>query len=144
MDLKGYVLSVLLVGLVITTVGLIVSDLETQYPDVDVNTSSWAGKWNYVEDINDSVDDLKTSLEKLGDEEVGWFTKLVEGALAIPWAVIKMISTTLFFATTKGIIIISEIGLTLGLPPTILAFGIVALIVIIVFKLMQFWRRYKT
>jgi len=143
MDFKGYILSILLVGLVITTVGLIVSDLETQYPEVNVNTSSWAGKWNYADDLNDSVNSIKEKFEVLGDPERGWFSKLAEGITAIPEAII-LVAKSMFFATAKGVIIITDIGFLTGVPPQIYAVGIVALIIVIVFKLVEWWRRYKT
>ena len=143
MDLKGYILSILLIGLIITTVGFIVSDFETQYPEVDVNTSSWSGKWNYADDLNESVTSIKEKFEVLGDPERGWFSKLAEGITAIPEAVI-LVAKSMFSATVKGVLIITEVGLLAGIPIEIYSIGIVALIIIIVFKLVEWWRRYKT
>lgn len=143
MDFKGFILSVLLIGLIITTVGFIVSDFETQYPEVDVNTSSWSGKWNYADDLNASVTSIKEKFEVLGDPELGWFAKLAEGITAIPEAVI-LVAKSMFSATVKGVIIITDVGFLVGIPPQIYSIGIVALIIIIVFKLVEWWRRYKT
>ena len=144
MDLKGLVLCVLLVGFVFVTVGFIVDDLKTEYPEVNVNTSSWEGRWDYMEDINTSVVVVQEKIMKMGDPEVGWFTRLAEGAISIPWAIITMMTQTLFLAIANGAVIVSEVGLTVGVPTVILAFGTVALIIVVVFKLIEFWRRYKT
>ena len=54
MKLSAFILLILVVGLSFSLVGSIIHDFETQYPDVDVNTT-WEDDYDYAERINTSV-----------------------------------------------------------------------------------------
>lgn len=139
MRLSGFILMILVVGLIFAIVGSIVSDFETQYPDVEVN-KSWSSKYDFSSEINEIVSPLKTRFETITD--TGWFSRIEAGITAVPIAIIT-VPAVLFKTVSYGITIFSGVGADVGIPPAIITFGIIAILVIIIFALVAFWRRYK-
>ena len=62
MKSSGYILIILMVGLCFAIVGSVVNDFETQYPDIEVNTS-WESDYDYTSEINDSISGLKDKFD---------------------------------------------------------------------------------
>ncbi len=141
MKLSAFILIVLTIGFSFSLVGSVIYDFETQYPEVDVN-STWENAYNYADEINESVYDLKVKFDIIGSEDIGWFSKIAAGITAIPKAIIA-VPVVLFKTMVYAINIFSDISATIGLPPFVVPFGIVAIIVVILFGLVSFWHRSK-
>ncbi len=141
MKLSMFILLILVVGLSFSLVGSIIHDFETQYPEVNVNTT-WEDDYDYSSEINESVYGIKTRFDIIGSEETGWFSKLTAGISAVPLAII-FIPVVIFKTMAYAINIISSIPKIISVPPYVIIFGIVALIVVILFGLVSFWHRSK-
>ena len=128
-----------MVGLIFAVVASILSDFETQYPDVMIN-KSWEEKYDYVDEINESVISLKEKFDIIGDEDIGWFSKLAAGITAVPIAIVT-VPVVLFKTVSYGIIIITSLGEEIGIPSFVIYFAVVAILIIIVFALVSFWHR---
>ncbi len=139
MKLSGFVLIILMVGLTFAVVGTIIDDFEVQYPDVDIN-QTWEDKYDYTEEINESVYGLKTRFDIIGNEEAGWFSQLTAGIAAIPLAII-FVPVVVFKTMSYAVIILSSISAEVGIPPFVTVFAIVAIIVVLIFGLVSFWHR---
>lgn len=136
-----FVLIILMVALVFTTVGLIVSDFETQYPDVDVNTS-WSEDYDYSDQINESATDLKDKFETITNDETGWFAKAIAGITAVP-TVIIFVPSVILESLVNGIKIVVGLGDDIGIPAVIITYAIIGLMIIIIFALIGWWHRSK-
>ncbi len=141
MKLSAFILLILVVGLSFSLVGSIIHDFETQYPDVDVNTT-WEDDYDYAERINTSVYGIRKEFAIIGDEDTGWFSKIAAGITAIPKAIIA-VPVVLFQTIGYAINIISDIPNIIGVPSYVIYTGIVALIVVVLFGLVSFWHRSK-
>lgn len=138
MKVGTIVMMLLLVGFVFVAAGIIISDMETQYPDIDIN-SSWQGKYDYSLEINESAGKIEEKFKAIEEEERGWLKFLV-GIAAIPTAIIQTMKIILL-SMTKGIVVVTGIGSDIGIPPAIIVFGIIALIIAIIFSIVKFWRK---
>jgi len=139
MKLSGYVLIVLMIGLCFAIVGSVIGEFKTSYPDVDVNTS-WSNKYNYADEISDSMSGLQEKFATISDPDAGWFAKVGAGIIAIPNVVIAIptvLVKTISYITT----IVSDVGAELKIPGFVIALGVTAMIVIIMFGLISFWHR---
>ena len=136
---SGIIMMILMVGLVFTIFGFIISDLQQQYPDNDIDNSSWIGFYSqeYTEQINESATSLQRDLEQISDES-NWFTKIGQGIIAIPNAVLQVFSI-IIASMVNGAKIFIEAGSVFGIPTAIMVFGTVALIVVLVFSLINWW-----
>ena len=141
MKISGYVLILLMVGFCFALVGSVVNDLETQYPEVDIN-SSWEDQYNFADEINESASSLKEQFDIIGDEDVGWFSKIAAGIYAIPKAVI-FIPSILFQIVSYGVEVTTSLGSQIGIPEFVLYMGGIAIIVIVIFAVTSFWHRSK-
>jgi len=138
MKLSGYVSVLLVVAVIFLMVGLIVEDMETQYPETSVNKSAWQGKYDYTTEINESVSDLKDKFDIIQDDEEGWFERVGAGIVVIP-KVIIFVPQVLLASLTNAIKLVAGIGEELSIPPAVIYIGITALLVIIIFGLISFW-----
>ena len=139
MKVSGYITIILMVGLVFASIGSIVHDFETQYPDIEVNTS-WEDEYNYADEINQSMGKLKEKFDIIGDEEEGWFSKMTAGITAIPRALIFVVSAT-FTTVSYGIIMLTQISTDMLIPGFIVVFATTAIFVIVIFKLVAHYSK---
>jgi hypothetical protein len=139
MKIVTIVLMVLFVSFIFTAVLLVMNDFQTQYPSVNINSSSWSGKYDYSKEINTSAGVIEEKAKAIGEIENGWLQILV-GVTAIPLVALESVNIILL-SMNKGIVIVSGVGGDLGIPPTIIAFGVIALIVVILFSIVKFWRK---
>ena len=129
---------VLLVGLVFTIFGLIIVDLQSQYPN-NIDNSTWTDLYDesYTRYINESATSLQTDLEEISDEDY-WFTNVAQGVVAIPNAILSVFGI-IIASMGNGISIFVDAGGIFGIPTPVMAFGVLALIVIVVFSLINWW-----
>ena len=139
--LSIFVSVILVVGLTFAVIGSIVDDFEDSYPDIDVNTS-WSDEYDYSERVNDTVYDIKEDFDVITDEDKGWFERLGAGVTAIPEAII-VVPSIIFKTFVYAVTIMTDVGEEVGIPPFVITFGVVALIVGIIFILVSYWRRYE-
>lgn len=139
MKLSGYVTVILVVGLCFAIIGNVVNDFETEYSDVDVNTS-WETKYDYSSEINESLSGLKENFDIIADEDEGWFSKLTAGITAIP-KIIIVVPAAMFTTISYGIIILVDVGATIGIPSFVMVFATITLFLLTIFKLVAFWHR---
>lgn len=128
---------VLSVGLVFVIVGSITDDFETYY-DVEVN-ETLGGNYDYSGRINASVSGLIKNFEAMDEGERSWF---VGTLYAIPLAIFSVISSV-FISGVYSINIFTNIGSKIEIPLEIIAIGVTVIMIIIVFSVVSFWRRYK-
>lgn len=137
---SGSIISIiLLVGLVFTIFGLVIADFQTQYPTETVDNSTWIGFYdeNYTQQINESSLRLQANLEEISDED-NWFTNVGQGLVVIPNAVLNVFGI-LIASMSNGAKIFIQSGVIFGIPTAVMVFGTVALIVLIVFSLINWW-----
>lgn len=139
MKIETIVMMVLVVGFILMTVGLIVSDLQVQYPEVNVNSSAWSNQYDYSSSINTSATKIQKQFEKVGEEE-GWLSSIVSGAFAIPTALVETVKIVLN-SIGSGVAILTGLGTESKIDPKIIGFGVVAIIIGIVFSIVRFWRK---
>ena len=142
MKISEYIIIVLIVGLCFTAFAMIITDFETQYPDVSINKTSWEGEYNYSDAINDSATDLKAEIDKIGDDTAtgGW--QVFSAIVAIPKAVLN-VAVIFFLSIGFGLSIFSSILNTIGVPPFVTAVGTVIIIIVVLFAAISFYHRSK-
>ena len=141
MKLSGYILIILMTGLIFAVVGSVVNDFATYYPDVQINTS-WEDEYNFADTLNDSVSGIKEKFDTIEDEDAGWFSKIAAGITAVPLAIIT-VPRVIFETIGTGIAIISDLGAVIGIPQFVITISIIAIIIIVLFALVSFWHRSK-
>jgi len=137
MKLSSYILLILMIGLVFALVGNIIHNFETQYPDVSINTS-WENKYNYQEELAQNQTTLMRMIEKMNDEETGWFFRTLIGVAAVPVAIFTAIAIMLN-SLKYGTIIITNLGKDIGIPSFVIPFAITALTIIILWGILSWW-----
>ena len=140
MKISEYIIIVLIIGMSFTAFTMIINDLETQYPDVSINKTSWEGEYNYSDAINVSASSLKSDIDKIGDETGGW--QVFSAIVAIPKAVLNVVSI-LFLSIVFGLSIFSGILDTIGVPPFVTMVGTVIIIIVVLFAAISFYHRSK-
>ena len=140
MKISDYIIIVLLIGMSFTAFAMIITDFETQYPDVEINKTSWEGEYNYSDAINVSASSLKSDIDKIGDETGGW--QVFSAIVAIPKAVLNVVSI-LFLSIGFGLNIFSGILNSIGVPPFVSAVGTVIIIIVVLFAAISFYHRSK-
>lgn len=129
---------ILMIGLVFTIFGLIINDMQQQYSN-DIDNSSWTEFYDesYTNQINESATSLQEDLEEISDED-NWFTNVAQGVVAIPNAILSVFGI-IISSMVNGVKIFIEAGNVFGIPTAVMVFGVVALIVMIVFSLVNWW-----
>lgn len=129
---------ILMIGLVFTIFGLIINDMQQQYSN-DIDNSSWTEFYDesYTNQINESATSLQEDLEEISDED-HWFINVAQGVVAIPNAILSVFGI-IISSMVNGVKIFIEAGNVFGIPTAVMVFGVVALIVMIVFSLVNWW-----
>jgi hypothetical protein len=122
--------------------GLMSEETKIYYPEANLNDSAWAGKYDYVDSINESIAPLQNSFNKIQDENVGWFSKLTSGIAAIPAAVIA-IPTLLFGSFITGGAVITGTFTTLKIHIYFIVLVCVMIVVWGIFKLIEMYNRWQ-
>ena len=142
MKLSTYLQIFLIIAGFMFIFGLMAQESKENYPDANINDSAWVGKFDYSGEINDSIQPVKTALENIGDEEKGWFVKILSGIAAIPSAVIGMASLILGSFVHGGAIITGSLTI-LAIPATIIAIILIMILVWGIIKLVEIYQRWQ-
>jgi len=140
MKISTFVQLFLVIAAFMVIFGLMSNEAKMYYPEANINDSNWAGKYNYADQINDSTSEIQESLKSIGDEEKGWFTKILSGIAAIPKAAIGLVKL-LFTSFFLGGAIITGSLTTLNIPGAIIGIIISVMIIWGIFKLIEIYHK---
>ena len=142
MKISTFILMFLAIAAMLFIVGLASQETKLYYPEAGINDSEWYGKYDYSEQINTSIAPIKTSLENIGDENKGWFVKILSGIAAVPAAVISLAALVLGSFSFGGGIITGTLK-TLGVPGILSIIIILMIVVWGIFKLIEVYQRWQ-
>lgn len=134
-----------IVGGIVFIMAMMVTEGGEKY-DVNINKSDWESSYNYVNDINNSLNPLIEDFNKITDtseDSGGWFSKLVSGISAIPKAVIA-VPSVIFSSIVSTKEITGNVLTSLKVPTEIILIAFVIISVWVVFKLIELYQRYPT
>jgi len=128
----------LAIAFVFTCVGLIVSEMRTNYPEAGVPETSY-DKYNYANQMNSSVTAIRDASKKIGGIE-GWWSQII-GAVAssviiflgLIIAIGQIILSIPFFGS-----ILYEVGNVLSIPPAVTSITFIAIMASIVIMIVKF------
>ena len=141
MKISTFITILLFVGVVFFVITLMVTEAEDKY-GTDINTTSWEGKYDYAESINESVDPLIGSIDDITNEDKGWLEKVGAGFTGIISAV-TLLPALVWNSFAMGGGLITGVFSSIGLPAYLIGVFIIALIVWGVFKLVEFFQRWQ-
>jgi hypothetical protein len=132
MKADGIIILILVFSIITIAIGGLIGDIRNNY-DVNVSTS-WENKYNFANEINDTVSDIKTSADEVGKTS-GWLS-IISGASAL-WAGVKTTAILIWNIPGYAISIIRGVASDAGLPPIIsdiiIPIFIVMILVVIAF-----------
>lgn len=105
-----------------------------------INSSEWETKYDYVDRLNSTLAPLQEKFEVISDPEKGFFSKLVSGIYAIPYAVILVPSAVFQGVSMAGSMTLGFLT-ALGLPTKILLVATLLIFAWSVFKLLEYFQR---
>jgi len=142
MKISGYIMVLLFVSFVVAAVGMIVSDIESNYPEMSSKAEfvELKEKYSFEDNIKTEMEFLRNQINKFSDADTAWEKFIgVVGMVPIPFVIMYMPLKVLTLSLNNGYYLIEDIGATVGVPPPIIAIGTIALLVIIIFKLISWW-----
>lgn len=117
-----------------------IREANEQYPENYINSSEWEEKYDYISDINETINPLEKKLKIIQDEDKGWFSKLTAGITAIPYALL-IVPQVLFGSLVFGGAIIIGFLSVWGVAQKIVTLGLVILSIWAIFKLVEFFNK---
>ena len=142
MKISTYSQLLLVVGVVFFIAGLMINESAVRYPDANMTDDNMTAKYDFSDDINNSISPLKTAMENVVNPDVGFFSKLSSGLAAIHYAVIALVSVSIG-TIGYGIILLSGGAVAFGIPAYLLSVAFISLFVWIVFKLISIYQRWE-
>lgn len=139
MKISTYIIILVLIGGAVFVVASMTQEAETKY-GISVDTSAWQDKYNYAQSINNSISPLSDSLDKIRDEDTGWFGKIIEGVAAVP-RVVVLVPSLLFNTFAYGSDLIIGTTSSLKIPAELVMIFIISITVWGIFKLIEFYQR---
>lgn len=141
----------LLVGFIFSAVSFIVVDFETAYPEmtrvnrsIGINsTLRWDVDFNFASEIGTAVNNITEDWQLLTAKDSSFFEKAGVALVAIPLAVIAL-PIVVVGALANQVLVITRISDLLSLPEGLATWATIALSIILIFKLIGWWRRDKT
>lgn len=140
MKISTFFIFLLVVSGVFFVFAEIIRESNQQFPDSNINSSEWEDKYEYVEEINDTLTPLADKLKIIQDDESGWFSKLTAGITAIPYAVM-LVPQALFGGMEFGGGIMLSIFIVLLIPPMLITIATIILLVWGLFELIKFFNK---
>jgi len=143
MKISSVITFLAIIGGVIFIMANMITEGSEKY-DVRINKSDWESSYNYVNDINQSLNPLIEDFNKITDtseESGGWFFKLVSGIAAIPKAVIA-IPSVVFSSVVSAKEITGSMLKSFKVPGEIILIVFVVISIWVVFKLIEIYQRY--
>lgn len=141
MKISTFVSLLLGVGVVFFIFAQMATESNTAY-NTNINTSKWDQKYNYANRVNNTISPIQTAFSNIEDDNVGWFSKLSSGIVAIPRAVIAL-PVLLFSSFSIGGEMITGFMNEIGAPVYLLTVGLIMLIIWGIFKLLEVYQRWQ-
>ena len=129
------------IAAVFAVAGLFMNDLNQSYPSTSFNDSLF-DKYDKVEEIEESAEPLKESIEKIQNEETGW-KQFVTGLAAVPNFILG-VPSLVFKIFGYGATIITEGATDLNVPIVILSIMLTAVLIFMIFAIVSWWHRSRT
>lgn len=140
MKISVFISIMVMVGAIFFIFSSMVQEANDQYPEVNINSSEWEERYDYVDEINGTISPIEEKLKVIQDENQGFFTKIAAGITAIPYAVIVVPQAT-FGALSIAANIIVDFFAVFNLPKYIVIIALLLLILWGIFKLVEFFQR---
>ena len=132
----------LVIAVFMIVFGLMSQEAKTYYPESNINDSDWYGKYDYSSGINDSTYKIKNAFDSIGDDKLGWWSKIGLGIVALPQAIIA-VPVLLFKTLVFGETITNGFLTTLMIPATIIVIIIIMMLVWGIMKLIEVYQRWQ-
>lgn len=141
----------LCVGGIIFIFANMVHEANIYYPDADLNSSDWgtyednntvSSDYDFASEVDSKIQPIKSAIEKIQDSETGWFSKIVSGIAAIPYAVI-ILPVLVIDALTIGGALITGFMAMLGIPAYITTVALIMMVVWGIFKILEAYQRWN-
>ena len=142
MRISTFISFLVVVAIVLFAFALMTQEAKDKYPTYGINDSDWSGKYNYITNISEDIAPLKATFEKIEDENVGWFTKITSGIVAVPKAVIAFVKVTLSTLIAGGSMTTGML-FTLGIPLFIIVAITLLAFIWAMTKLIEIWQRWQ-
>ncbi|MFX1312072.1 MAG: hypothetical protein ACFFHD_05625 [Promethearchaeota archaeon] len=142
MKISGVITTILIIGAIIFIMASMINEGQEKY-DVEINKSNWENNYDYVNEINETIEPVNNALRIITDtseDSGGWFYKLTTGIAAIPKAVIAIPSLGMSSAVYAKEIITS-ITTSLNIPAELIIILLVVISAWVIFKLVEFLQR---
>jgi len=140
MKISTFIFALLFLGIVFTTIGLSVTDVEDHY-GVDINTTLFDGRYDYASNINESITPIRNSIDKISDQDTGWLSKVGAGFTGIIYAVILLPGLVWKSFFWGGDLITGTLG-SLLVPAIIINILLIGLTLWGIIKLVEFFKRW--
>jgi hypothetical protein len=159
MKISSFIIFLIFVSMIFATFGMMVHESNNTYsttmPDyVPLSSGNWSdggstgvaggGNYDFVESINFVIIPLQTRWAAIIDVDTGFFTKLVAGISAIPYAIVLLPSVLFATIAMAGGMVTGFLGV-LGIGGVSTGWFVIAAVLMIlvwaVFKLMEFFQR---
>ena len=141
MNISTFVGMMLVVGIIMFTVFQMTNEAESNY-NITINKSDWEGKYDFATDINDEIEPIKNSIDTLQNQDTGWLTKIGVSFTGLI-AAITFLPKMLWAVITLSTGLATGLGIALAIPAYIITVIIIMLIAWGVFKLIEFYQRWK-
>lgn len=141
MKISTFLVTLLFVGVVFFTWAMMTNEAEIKY-GVDIGTSEWENKYDYASEVNESINPLITSIDKITNEDTGWLEKVGSGFTGLISAV-TLLPALVWKSFTMGGGLMTGVLSSWGLPQYIISVFIITLVIWGVFKLIEFFQRWQ-
>ncbi len=131
----------LITGMIIFVMSQMVSEADENY-SVDINQSEWQGKYDFAQEVNESVNPVIVSINTITNQEAGWLEKVGAGFTGIVSAV-TLLPTLVWEGGKMGGTLITGLANSFGIPSYITLVFLIMLIVWGIFELIQFFQRWS-
>lgn len=138
MKISAFIGYILLVSVFFFSFGLMVNDVNNVH-DANINSSEWNQSYDFVQDLNETVDPLNQKFKVIQDEDEGFFTKAIASGFVVYYVVI-LFPQVVFGSLELGGEITTGFLLALAIPSYILTAALVMLLVWALFKMLEFFQ----
>lgn len=140
MRLSAVFYLIIMIGGIFFTFASMVQEANTTFPDADINSSAWDSQYDLSDSVSNYVAPLEYSFRHISDPNVGFFTKIGLGLVAIPYAIISF-PLVAFNVLALGMNIIIGFAVTLSIPTKIITLITLLGVVFGIMKLIELWQR---
>lgn len=140
MKISTFLSILLFVGVIFFVMAAMATEANSKY-GININTTTWEGKYDYASTVNESVDPLISSINDITNQDTGWLEKVSSGFTGIISAV-TLLPTLVWNSFTMGGGLINGGLSSVGVPAYIISVIIIGLVIWGVFALISFFQRW--